>query len=253
MLTMQSMKFHILVWKICGVWPDTQSQQIWYPFYAILFFGIIFIIFPVCMILNLIWVDNLNQVVETLLICSTCVLASLKGFFVLLKQSKLRELFAIINEMDMHVKTDVQKDIIKVAIKECRTLIFVASGLYYGGVNSAFILSFLGSERALMWPSWYPCIHYENSTVIFFTLAIYQYVASLFVALMDSSVDIYGSALNKMLGAHLDILGIQLKNLGIEPDKNTQIKNGTKQLDVLQNKWERELSECADYHNLCIK
>lgn len=250
MLSMEAMKFHIFVWKICGIWPHNQSR--WYPIYAFFLFGFLFVIFPSCMVLNLIWVDNLNQVIETLLICSTCVLASIKGFFVLLNQHKLRKLFEIIEKMDTHVHTDEHRNVIKITVKECRRLIFLASGLYYGGVNSSFIISFLGSERALMWPSWYPFINYQNSIIIFFVLSIYQYVASLFVALMDSTVDIYGSALNKILGAHLDVLGIRLKSLGVEV-QNEKGDAAHIHSDNNNRKWEKELSECVDYHNLCIK
>lgn len=146
-----------------------------------------------------------------------------------------------------------QESILKVAIKECRTLILLISGLYYSGVNAAFIISFLGSERQLMWPSWYPGIHYENSTATFFTLSIYQYVASYLIAFLNSSMDIYGSALNNMLGAHLDVLGIRLKNLGKQPTGYNQIKIRTNPINGHQDKWESELGECADYHNLCIK
>lgn len=104
MLTMQAMKFHIMVWKICGIWPDAQTQPIWYPFYAVIFFGITYVIFPMCIVLNLIWVDSINQAVETMLICSTCVLASVKGTFVLMQRKKIRELFAIIDQMDMYTR-----------------------------------------------------------------------------------------------------------------------------------------------------
>lgn len=55
-------------------------------------------------------------------------------------------------------------------------------------------------------------------------------------------MDVYGLALYKLLGAHVDILGLKLNVLGKEHVEGEKSKD-----------WELELVKCIDYHNMCIK
>lgn len=236
---MHVMDYHLRSWKICGIWSH-KDQPRWYTVYAVLLFGVIFCIFPTCMLLKLIFVSSLTEVIETLMVCSTCVLASIKGIIVLSKKKNLLELFDLLDQLDaIGIKADDHRDIIELAIRQSRSLVYLFCCCYYGGVNSAFIVCLLNSEPELLWPAWFPFIPYEDGDGVFYVLLTYQYICSLFAALIDSSLDAYGSALNKMLGAHLDVLGIRLKGLG-ERNRNP-----------LQR--EAELNECVEYYSLCIK
>lgn len=242
MISMNVMNYHLKVWKVCGIWTHPDQPR-WYPLYAFLLFGIVFGIFPMCIVLNLIWVTSLNQVIETLLICSTCVLAAFKGICVLAKKSDLLELFKIVHKMDDFLKTEEQRDIVRYAVKQSMSLVYLLSGCYYGGCNAALLLTLITPNWILLWPSWYPFLTYESGDRIFFVLLVYQYICSHFMAFMDTACDVYGSALNKVLGAHLDALGLRLKNLGVAGD----------QFGVDRKQWELELNDCVEYYGMCIK
>lgn len=254
--SMNVMKYHILVWKICGVWPP-DHKPLWYKFYSIILFGIVFLIFPSLIVLNLFVVTNLNGVIETLLPCSTCALASIKGYLIFQNRNKLEKLFDIIRQLDAAVKTDEQRNLIETALKESKKLVIFFSFLYYGGVNSAFLLAFLSKDTILMWPSWIP-FNYEYSMILYNCIIFYQYISSLFVAIIDTSADLYGSCLNKVLRAHLDVLGMQLEHLGFglndkERSENFEpVSNGLNG-ELLNPMHLNHLKDCAIYHNLCIR
>lgn len=236
---MHVMDYHLRTWKICGIWSH-KDQPRWYGVYAVLLFSVVFCIFPTCMLLKLIFVTSIKEVIETLMVCSTCALASVKGVIVMSKKRKLLQLFTILDELDaIGIKTDDHRNIIELAIRESRSLIYLLCCCYYFGVNSAFIFCLLNSEPQLLWPAWFPFIPYEDGDRIFYVLLTYQYICSMFAAFIDSSLDVYGSALNKTLGAHLDVLGIRLKGLG---QRNS---------NPLQQ--EAELNDCVEYYSICIK
>lgn len=236
---MNVMGYHIRTWKICGIWSH-KDQPRWYAVYAVLLFGVVYCIFPTCMLLKLIFVSSIKEVIETLMVCSTCALASVKGVIVMSKKKKLLQLFALLDQLDATgIKTDDHRNIVEVAIRESRSLIYLLCCCYYFGCCSAFIFCLLGSEPKLLWPAWFPLIPYEDGDGVFYVLLVYQYICSMFAALIDSSLDVYGSALNKTLGAHLDVLGIRLKGLGERKSNPIQL--------------EAELNECIEYYSICIK
>lgn len=245
------MTYHTWVWRICGVWPPSH-HPLWYTVYSTIIFGLAFVIFPLLIVLHLFVVTNINGVIETLLILSTCALATLKGFVVYVKRNKLHQLFGIIEQLDAAVETKEQRQIIDVALKKSRKLITMLSFLYYGGVNFAFLLAFLNKERILMWPSLLP-FSYQDSLSRYNTIMFYQYISSIVVAILDTSVDTYGSSLNMLLEGHLYVLGMRLSDLGFDEPLSSTKGNGS------LNRWsknrfhEQNLKECAKYHSFCIR
>lgn len=250
--SMVAMRYHIRVWQICGIWPPaaTGGWRRFYPAYAVCVFGALFVVFPGCMVLNLLKVPNLSAVVATMLICSTCVLASVKGGFIVYNRLHIRRLFACLDAMDACLIDERQKMLIERTCRESRALIIMLSVLYYAGVNSSFALSQINeadAEPVLMWPSWYPGVPWQHGPrwVLAVVLA-YQYVASIAVALLDSSVDLYGAALHKVLGAHIDGLALRLGELGGGSDGQQKPAN-------VELHWRRQLRACVRHHQLCLR
>lgn len=253
---MKAMRYHIRVWQICGIWPPQSARLArLYPIYSLLVFGALFVLFPGCMVLNLLRVPDLSGVVATMLICSTCVMAAIKGAFVVHNRHRIRQLFACLGAMDAYLVDERQQRLIGRTVGESRRIVFVLSVLYYCGVHSAFGLSQLdqdGNGRVLMWPSWYPGVPWQHGAAwVLAVVLAYQYVASVFVALLDSSVDVYGAALHKVLGAHLDALALRLAELGRTPDDDGAAAAAAPIGGEAH--WERQLHECARHHWLCIR
>lgn len=251
--SIDAMKFHIKVWRILGLWPpSTTISPAWtlilYRVYSFFFFGIFFVLFTASLLMNLVFVANISEVVDTLLVSSTVLLATLKGFCIISKLSKLRETFDIINRLDDFVINDEQRLIIGESMKTSRRLVVMLSCCYYCGVTSGLILSIVGSELKLMWPAWYPGIPWQDDMKWFWIILLFQFVASMLIAVMDSSADVYGTAMSNLLSAHLDSLSLRLKAFG-----NTTRLESNKIETNRSLKLELEIKECVIYYRTCIR
>lgn len=251
--SMDTMTYHIWVWKIVGIWPPSSTSTsartaFLYRMYSILIFGFFYVLFSISLLLHLFFVYNLSGVVDTLMVSSTVLLATLKGICIRAKLSKLRQMFDIINRLDDFVITDEQRELIHLSTKHSRRLVIMLSCCYYCGVNTGLVLSLVGSEINLMWPAWYPGIPWQDDLKWFWIVLLYQYVASLCAAFMDSSADVYGTALNNLLCAHLESLSLRLKNIGNKGDSVND------HIDIhLTKKWDIEFKECVKYYSSCIR
>lgn len=252
MNSLQSMKYHILLWQFCGLWPPKHNPN-WYRIYGFIFYLIFFILFPLSLIIKLFFVDNFNELIETMLPCFSVALASVKGFNVFMKQIKFFELFDVMEKLDVAVQTTEQRLILKNVLNSSQNLFNLSCFFYVLSLTSAFIAVFRADERILIWPSWYP-FDWKTNDYIYYTILMYQYISNFFVVLIDSSVDSYGAGLNNVLGGHIDILGVRLKNIPsnmLNNDtqiKSTKIKSNNDAVEINNSKI---FIKCIEDHKLC--
>lgn len=234
---MKAMDFHVLAWKVCGVW-HRPGQPRWYIWYAVLTNLMCYILFPFFIAAQLFFTDTVRELMDILLFLPTS-LVGLKSALIVLNQPKLLRLFGLLHEMDRMVQTDEQREQIRKALRVSRRLIVFLSTEFYVSIAAHFALPLMSEGPVLMWSAWYP-LDYKNVAAIYYALMVYQLLATVMCAYLLSSLDVYGLALYRVLSAHLDILGSQLRQLG---------RNGNERpVDC-----ERALRKCIVYHNLCIK
>lgn len=108
---MQAMRYHINVWKLCGLW-DLPGNPVWYTVYSTCLYVIFYIIYPGCIAAQAAFAASFDEIIDILLILPTAC-AGIKGYFVLRKRRELRELFALIDRMDeAHVHGTLQRQMI---------------------------------------------------------------------------------------------------------------------------------------------
>lgn len=188
--------------------------------------------------------NTFNEMIDVLLILPTAC-AGMKGCFVIAKRSELRNLFVLMDRMDEVVKDSEHKAVIETALRESITLVKVLSLFYYSTCVSSFMVPFLSEERRLMWQSYY-WVDFKKNLGIYYFFLFFQFFASILVSFIYSSLDLYASALYKVLGAHIDILGMRLKMLGRHEDT----KHGLVDRQTIIN---MDLKECVVYHTMCIQ
>lgn len=250
---MKAMNFHRLAWKICGLWYGTNPSY-WYIAYATCMATAFYIVFPLFIAFQLFFANSLKEIIEILLILPTAMVG-IKAILIHINRRKLLCVFDVLEQMDKFViKSSAHCAIVHEQLKGSRLLVFLLSAEYYTSVLSQFCLAVMAHERLFMWamPSWHP-FDYQHNAWIYYALLSYQMLASSFIAFTSSSMDVYGLALYKVLGAHVDILGLKLKNLG--KPRLAQDKGDGLAASILLDKQssERDLYECIDYHNLCIR
>lgn len=97
-----------------------------------------------------------------------------------------------------------------------------------------------------MWPSWFP-VDYGNNRFWYYSVNMYQFVASLFNAYVFTAIDVFSPVLYKLLGAHFNVLAMQLENVGYAGDLGRNPNNKR----MVQN--EEHLRHCFEYHMLCSR
>lgn len=244
------MNFHLMAWKICGLWHRPKQPR-WYFYYAVFVSTIIYIIFPINVAFQLLYATSLKQMIEILLILPTAMVG-VKAVLIIINQPKLLNIFDILEQMDVSVQTKEHENIVKEQLKGSRILLGLLSMEYCMSVSANILLALFAQERIFMWAqrTWYP-FDYQHNLAIYYGLLFYQFVSSSFIAFTSLSMDVYGLALYKLLGAHIDILGLKLNMIGKSDNKDNSNKL------VRPKQWfkdcEQELTQCINYHNLCIK
>lgn len=244
LLSMQALRYHIFVWKVCGFW-SLPGNPIWYRFYSTALCIIFYIMYPLWVAVQVLFVDSLDKMIEILLILPTAC-AGMKGYFVILRRRELHMLFELVDRMDSFVQRTEQTEVIKKETYESMRLVKMLSIFYYSTVVSTFMIAFLPEERRFMWKAYFP-FGYEDNLGIYYSCLLFQLVASFFVSFIYSSLDLYGSVLYKLLGAHIDILGKKFKELGrLDEDIIDMHMDRHQRID-------EDLKQCVIYHNLCIQ
>lgn len=249
--SMQPMKYHIITWKLLGFWPPDHNP-FWYHCYTFIIFLVPLISFPLLILGNLFSVNNLNDVIETLLPSSTVIIATIKGTLLCLNRSKIKHLFTMLHDMDMEVKSVEQKMIIQKCVQESQRLLKFVICVYYGGVTLAMVIAVIANEK--MWPSWFPFnFEYHENLTMYYVVLLFQYISNMVHAVIDSTVDMYGSTFTKLLGCHLDVLGVKFAYLGIDKDKLNENDGNNFPQKQMNEMYSKNLCECVEYHTLCIR
>lgn len=255
-LSMQALRYHIFVWKFCGLW-DLPGRPVWYTVWSACICAIFYVIYPACIAVQIMFTVRFGEMIDILLILPTAC-AGIKGFFVVLKRRKLRQLFALLQRMDdEHVGSDAGRQaVVQLEVDGALLLVRVLSVFYYSTVVASFMVAFLSPERRFMWQSWYP-FDYEHNAAVYYALLVFQLVASFLVSFIYSSLDLYGSALYRVLGAHVDVLRQRLEVLGRTDEEGREAWTTQRSGDAVAGakvcNIGRELASCVDYHNMCIQ
>lgn len=246
MLSMRALSYHFFVWKVCGLWPDhPRPQRGLYFYYSISIIILFYVAFPLFIAIELLHANGISDLTDILLILPT-TFVGIKGALIWRNTPKLRRLFALLGRMDASIRNEAQRQRIERELLGCRRLVVFFSSEFYVSVLSHFTVALLADGRQLMWPSYYP-LDYVHVNGYYYGLLGYQLVSSIMCAFMTSSMDVYGLALYKLLGAHVDILGEQLGELGDQRSTGNYTKLS------YQQSCEADLRHCITYHQLCIR
>lgn len=227
MYSVDPLKLHVAIFRWCGFWPHENGSCL-YDCWSVIFSVVVAIGFPLTQLVCVAFVDSMDKIVEHLVLSSTVVMASVKGFNVLIQKRKLVRMFSILDEMDENVAIDKAKyiKIFKNVAKRSRMM------------NSAFLAAYITSWSILVlqvifsrvenreWSSTYlyPSAYWRQPS-IYWSVLIFQAVSNLILVIEDAAVDTYAVVLLDILGGHIDALKIQLREFGADRNDSIDYKS----------------------------
>lgn len=253
MQSRQVMDFHLRAWKMCGLWHKSDDPR-WYSVYASFVWGSCFLIFPCFIALQLFFAESISEFIRILLILPTAMVA-IKGVLVIINHSKLLTLFDLMDRMDAAVQLDEHRAIVQTQINGSQFLLYLLSGEYVCSMAANLLIALLSTDRALLFamPRFWP-FDYKNNDSMYYIVIGYQLVACSVIAFTSLSMDVYGLALYKILGAHVDVLGNKIAMVG---HRSRIIEQNGRRRRLSKTVWkklcEQDLNDCIGYHNLCIR
>lgn len=236
-------RYHILVFRMFGLWPSEKSGWL-YNCWSKIFVVVVAIGFPLSQLACVLFVGSVDEIVEHLVLSSTCVTASIKGIIVLIQKRKLVKLLEIINVMDERASIGKReyKEIFDPIMKRSRQLGLMFIGAY-GTAWSILALEVIFASVEKRGKSWsstslYPS-EYLHKPSIYWGCLIYQATSNLILCAVDAAVDTYPPIVLNVLIGHIDVLKAQLKGFAAED----RIKNDREQIQSL-------IRFCEHYKNI---
>lgn len=249
MLSLEAMTYHRRVWFNAGLWHEP-NQPRWYFWYTLCLIVFIYVLFPVSIATKLFFIQSIDELTDILRVLPSTAFG-LKAAFIAKNRIKIVQLIEYLKQMDDFVQQPRHQDMIRQQVKESKNLVLYFSYDYYLSVSAYFIVAVL-SGTDLMFLAWYP-VDYANSIVWYYSINIYQYISTLFIAYVFTTLDFYGIVLYKLLGSHLDVLVLQLAEIGHIERNLLQVDSVARESGECLKTNEEELKRCIKYHSLCSR
>lgn len=237
-----NIKYHILIFKILGLWPsenDSIGYKMWTYIYCILFcFGC-----PASHLICVFYVESMNAIVDNLVLTSSIIIASMKAINVLLQKRKFVQLSATLKQMDYEISDPISQEKIKKITKQSHMIFFVFLSIYWSAWTNVVMQVLSASPEERIWLSTYLIPNeFLNQPNIYLGVLIYQAVANFTLCTLDVPLDTYGAILLHTLAGHVDALGHRLQKLG--NDKINQLSSAANKRELVHI--------CKNYVNLLM-
>lgn len=252
-LSVQSMKYHIIIWKVCGWW-DWPERPFWYTAYGLFVSLFFYILFPLGMIIELWSTTDVFEAIHTMLFLFSA-LCGIKIWIVMRQKPLIHRIFEMMNTLDLEINSEEYRETIGAGVSKARFLNVILCYIYYTCVCLLYMAKLIDNDGQLMW-SFYLPFNYHRNPYIFHAVMFYQFVGTMFSAIVHSSVDAVGGSMYMVVGTHLELLGKRLANLGVNQmaeGKNMFRNAGGKELEKAKRQCEQELINCVSTHLLCVE
>lgn len=250
------MSQHMRLWRLCGYWPRSTYTTLYYC-YSIVLHIIVSFLLTFSIFMSLTQATRMDDVTEIAMPGIVSVVTTIKGFLIYRNRKYISKLFGIMQAMEATGQgqkaaqmwdVDKEQAILNGAQKICTNMLIAILVCTNLCITMCFILPFFRKGRILMWPALFPW-NWQESLLLYYLTNVGLFAMSLFHGFMMSTGDVYGPALYIFLGAHFDILGLRLRNLG---KRSAECVGKPNELEEASRS-EMELIECVKYHLMSMK
>lgn len=246
-------RIHKRIWKFCGLW-QWEGEHICYKIYSFFIVTMLFVLFPITMIVQLFFTSDLFETMDILLFMPTA-LSGWKALSLVYNRKLVLESFDILQTLDKEISTDESRKVMISAINIIKVCMLVISFSYYLSTFSSYISVVLNEERVLVWIAWHP-FDYKRNAFVYQIVIFFQFLSTFYVATMLVSMDNIGASFYCIVGAQLNLLGTRLSNLGVNSvERNSQrVENSMKsEQDNRMQSTKCEQDKYAKIYMMCIR
>ncbi|XP_061397304.1 odorant receptor 2a-like, partial [Musca vetustissima] len=244
--TWQAFRNHWILWKFCGILPPKRDSRWLKPY---LVYGIILnvttaLLFPLTLIVDLIFSQNLTELCENLYVTITAVICGLKFVNVFTVRHKLLEVRWILERLDVRANSPQQRQELQRGIDTTRKWFMAFLRFYTCAVITSQLVVYLSKERVLMYPSWFPW-DWKASKRNFLFAHCYQVYAVSVCTVENLGSDTYPQAYIVVLIAHIRALALRIKSLG-----ESTAAAASKSRQLSNDELYQELVNCVRDHQI---
>lgn len=251
--SLRVLKHQIIVFDVCGVWPPENSPCSYY--WKTIIFSLT-LLFPISQLACVFYVDSINEMVDHLIITSSCAMTLIKGYNIIAQRKHFTVLFKILKKMDKETEQFDYKPIFMPIFKDCRRLFRTFVGAYLTAWGFVLLQVLWSSPAKRLWPSThiFPS-EFLHKPSVYYGVIVFQAFSNFCFCVLNACIDTYGPILLYILSGHLHVLSIRMQSLG-----HTKIDESQEKLliqycmnYVLFLRWEFKLIRFIIQSKLCKK
>lgn len=213
MNSVSALKNHIKLFKYFGVWPSSKTGLA-YDSWTIFVFIFVGVGFSLSQLVNCLFVQSVDDIINSLIVASSTTVVTLKGVNLYLKKKELLESFESLQRMDERVRSPHHRSTVLKILNDCRLMYTVFSILYVGAAVTLAIQVIFTTRDTRFWAStfYYPYKWSENPFVYFGGL-FYQGITNTLICVFAIVVDTYGIFMSYILIGHLQVLSDKFEHM----------------------------------------
>lgn len=232
----------VWVYYLFGQWPNEDCSMFYYIYAFVLHFGFVFI-YLICMLINLIFITDVNETTHSLYVTLTELAFFLKVINFFWFNRGMKECLSTVSDFDL--KNEKEAKTIQELMHSFNWLTYC----YYVIPNLCAITASMKplfvEKREIPFRGWYP-LDWVNNDRDYVLVYAYQVIGILIEVNLNVTLDVYPNYLMHMISIQMKILGKRLTNLG--SSFNSRIVSSINPTDTFQKNASTDLIECIETH-----
>ncbi len=237
----------VWVYYLFGQWPNENSSILYHIYAFVLHFGFVFL-YLVCMLINLIFITDVNETTHSLYVTLTELAFFLKVMNFFWFNRGMKECMSAINVFELRNETEANW------VQKRMHYFNWLTYCYYVIPNICAITASMRplfvQQRDIPFRGWYP-LDWVNNDLNYVVVYGYQVIGIMIEVNLNITLDVYPNYLMHMISIQMRILGKRLTNLG--SSSNGKVVRTINPSDKFQQKGSVDLIDCIQTHQKIIR
>lgn len=245
----ESIISRLVVWVffLFGQWSNETTSILYHVYSFALHFGFVFL-YLICMLINLIFITDVNETTHSLYVTLTELAFFLKVLNFFWFNRGMKECLATVVDFDL--KNEKEAETVHKRMHFFNWLTFC----YYVIPNLCAITASMKplfvEKREIPFRGWYP-LDWMNNDRDYLLVYAYQVIGIMIEVNLNVTLDLFPNYLMHMISIQMQILGKRLRNLGSYA--NVEIVTSIDPANTFQQNVYTELTGCIKTHHKIIR